>query len=303
MRDVTRRDWHRRVDGVIRSILATLDRRQELERLASKAAASPWHFHRTFRRLTGESLEACVRRLRLERASAKLRGPDARVIDVALDSGYGSPEAFAKAFKKAYGLSPSAAMRMERWKGRLPSAAGIHYDPAGGERWFFIRPDEEGSMETKIVEMPPRRLFGAIVRDDSWKLPEAWSRLKPIADRSGLGERSRAWLSAFLDGKPGIDAEGRKGNRYMAAFEAPPDSACPPDLEELELPGGLYAVVVHFGSTEEIGLTVDRWFKEWLPASSWQADFSRPSYEWYQNHGLPQELLLTFWCTPVAKRS
>jgi AraC family transcriptional regulator len=303
LRDVTRQDWHRRVDGVIRSILANLDCRQELERLASLAAASPWHFHRTFRVLTGESLEACLRRLRLERASSELRQTDARVIDVALDSGYESPEAFAKAFKKAYGLTPSAAMRLERWEGKLPSAAGIHYDPAGGERWFFIRPDGEGFMETKIVEMPPRRLFGIVAKDDPWKLPEAWSRLKPIAGESGLGVRARVWLSAFLDGQPGVDAAGRKGNRYLAAFEAPEGSDCPTGLEEFSLPGGLYAVVVHFGSTEEIGLTVDRWFKDWLPASSWKADFSRPSYEWYQNGGLPEELLLTFWCTPVVKRS
>jgi AraC family transcriptional regulator len=302
MRDTTRQDWHRRVDGVIRAMLANLDERQELERLASLAAASPWHFHRTFRELTGESLEACLRRLRLERASARLRERGARVIDVALDSGYESPEAFAKAFRRAYGLSPSAAMRLPHWEGKLPSDSGIHYEASGEERWFFIRPDKEGSMETKIVEMPPRRLFGIFAMDDPWKLPEAWSRLHPIAGESGLAARARVWLSAFLDGEPGIDPEGKKGNRYMAAFQAPDGAACPPGLSELEMPGGLYAVVVHFGSTEEIGITVDRWFKEWLPSSSWRADFSRPSYEWYQNFGLPNELLLTFWCTPVAKR-
>lgn len=302
MRDATMRDWHRRVDGVIRSVLANLDRPQELERLAAQAASSPWHFHRTFKALTGESLESCLRRLRMERASARLREEGARVIDAALEAGYESPEAFAKAFKRAYGLSPSAAMRLPLWEGKLPSQAGIHYERSGGERWYFIRSDEGESMETKIVELPPRRLFGIIVEGDPWKLPEAWSRLGPISRESGLDERSPVWLSGFLDDAPGAEAKGKNERRYLAAFQPPEGSACPAGLSEIELPGGLFAVIVHFGSTEEIGQTVERWTREWLPASSWQADPSRPCYEWYQNHCVPNELLLTFWCAPVMKR-
>ncbi|MDT3427056.1 hypothetical protein J2Z22_002590 [Paenibacillus forsythiae] len=41
--------------------------------------------------------------------------------------------------------------------------------------------------------------------------------------------------------------------------------------------------------------------KEWLPESGWQADPSRPNYEWYQNSCVPAELSLTFLCTPVVK--
>ncbi|WP_199925393.1 GyrI-like domain-containing protein [Paenibacillus bouchesdurhonensis] len=58
---------------------------------------------------------------------------------------------------------------------------------------------------------------------------------------------------------------------------------------------------MHFGSSEEIGPTWDRWIQEWLPDSGWTIDPTRPNYEWYQNHNVPPELLLTFLCTPVVK--
>jgi DNA gyrase inhibitor GyrI len=64
----------------------------------------------------------------------------------------------------------------------------------------------------------------------------------------------------------------------------------------------MYAITLHFGSHEEIGLTWDRWRKEWLPVSGWRHDPSRPSLEWYQNDAATApELLLTFLCDPVVR--
>lgn len=153
-------------------------------------------------------------------------------------------------------------------------------------------------MQTKIVSMEPRRLLGLTVEGDPWRLPAAWARLNPLLRTHRLEASARAWLSTF----PAMAAEGVP--RYGAAVEVPPlpeGPACPPDLEEWPLPGGLWAVTVHFGSSEEIGATVDRWEKEWLPQSSWEADPDRPRWEWYQNGHLPPELQITFWCAPVRK--
>lgn len=302
MRDETRIDWHARVDGVVRSMLDTLDRPAELARIAAGAAASPWHFQRTFLGLTGESPNACLRRLRLERAAYLLRQPGARVIDVALQSGYDTPEAFTKAFTRAWGLSPRLLRRLPFWHGSLPSPAGLHYSPERRERWYFITPEGKDSMQTKIVMMEPRRLVGLTVEGDPWNLPHAWARLNPLLGRYGLAAQARAWLSTFPPAGAPLS-----GGRFGAAIELPAldqgGPACPPDLEEWRLPAGLHAVVVHFGSSEEIGASVERWEKEWLPMSSWEADPERPRFEWYQNGQLPPELQITFWCAPVRRRA
>lgn len=301
MRDQTRTDWHSRVDRTVRDLLAHLDRPVELEALAAKAAASPWHFQRMFLALVGESPDDCVRRLRMERAPFLLRRPGSRVLDVAFESGYATPEAFTRAFVRAWGLTPRAVKRLPSWSGSLPSPAGIHYHPGNRERWYFVSPQGGSSVQTKIVTMGPRRLFGLTVLGDPWNLPSAWARLNPLLRSHGLEGSARAWLSTF---PPAELSEGE--GCFGAAVEVlplPEGPTCPSDLEEWWLPEGLWAVTVHFGSSEEIGATVDRWEKEWLPSSSWEADPDRPRWEWYQNGHLPPELQITFWCAPVRKRS
>ena len=78
-----------------------------IEKLAAEAAFSRFHFQRMFRALTGESVNELVRRVRLERAAYRLRRESVAVIEVALDAGYDSAEAFSRAFRRGCGMSPS----------------------------------------------------------------------------------------------------------------------------------------------------------------------------------------------------
>jgi AraC family transcriptional regulator len=84
----TEASYQERILRVRLHIEAHLDRPMLLEELAAVACFSPFHFHRIFRALVGESVMEHVRRLRLERAAQRLRsGTGARVIDIALDAG------------------------------------------------------------------------------------------------------------------------------------------------------------------------------------------------------------------------
>lgn len=91
--------------------------------------------------------------------------------------------------------------------------------------------------------------------------------------------------------------------RSDAAVYVPQDIALGEGLFRYETPGGLYAVKPHFGSCEEIGTTWDKWREEWLPASGWQLDKTRPSLEWYQGHFdfAPPELHVTLLCDAVCR--
>ena len=76
--------------------------------LAAVAGFSVPHFHRVFLAQVGESPTAYVRRMRLDRAGRKLRMGAIDIGEVALAAGYESHNAFSKAFKQHFGLSPSA---------------------------------------------------------------------------------------------------------------------------------------------------------------------------------------------------
>jgi AraC family transcriptional regulator len=107
MKAVTSNNYRARIDRVLAHLAAHLDADLSVAELARIAHFSPYHFHRMFRAMTGESVAAVVRRLRLETAGRALRERDGSVTDVALAAGYGSPEAFTRAFQQAFGAAPS----------------------------------------------------------------------------------------------------------------------------------------------------------------------------------------------------
>ena len=68
---------------------------------------SRWQAHRTFNRLAGDTPDRYQRRVCLECAAARLRTGDERIIDIALALGFGSHEAFSRAFTRHFGVAPS----------------------------------------------------------------------------------------------------------------------------------------------------------------------------------------------------
>ena len=104
------------------------------EALASRAYLSRFHFDRLVRADLGEPPGAFRRRLLLERAAHQLTDGSRPVVEIAFDAGYGSHEAFTRAFNRAYEVSPSAYRRGPHRSPDLTSASGIHFHPPGGLR-------------------------------------------------------------------------------------------------------------------------------------------------------------------------
>jgi AraC-like DNA-binding protein len=94
---------------------------------------SRFHVDRIVSAVGGEPPGALRRRILLERAAHRLLATDDEVLEVALDAGYGSHEAFTRAFRRAFGEAPSAWRREPRGF-RLPSRNGVHFRPPGGLR-------------------------------------------------------------------------------------------------------------------------------------------------------------------------
>ena len=100
-----------RVSDSIRAIERQPSRAFTLRQLAAEAELSPYHFLRTFERLTGVTPHQYVRRLRLREAAMRLVLEPARIIDIAYDSGFGDLSNFNRAFRAEFGVSPRAYRR------------------------------------------------------------------------------------------------------------------------------------------------------------------------------------------------
>jgi len=110
-------EYGRRMHRVLEHIDRNLDRSLDLAALAEVACFSQFHFHRVFSAWLGETMGDYLRRRRLEVAAMRLAAqPGVPVLQVALSVGFGSAEAFSRAFKARFGLSPTA------WRARQSNA-------------------------------------------------------------------------------------------------------------------------------------------------------------------------------------
>jgi AraC family transcriptional regulator len=74
--------------------------------LSRAAGLSPYHFLRTFERVTGVTPHQYVLRARLRQAAMRLAAEPARIVDIALDCGFGDVSNFNRAFRAEFGMSP-----------------------------------------------------------------------------------------------------------------------------------------------------------------------------------------------------
>jgi AraC-like DNA-binding protein len=113
---------------LIDALLRHMDRPARTGEMAEQVFLSRFHFQRVFRRTLGETPKALRRRLLLERAAFDLRATEKRITEIAFDANYGSLEGFSRAFRGAYGLSPSEYRRAAQQIRLLPGSSGVHYD-------------------------------------------------------------------------------------------------------------------------------------------------------------------------------
>lgn len=110
-------NYKERVNRVIDFIGRHLDEDLELEELCRIACFSKYHFHRLFTLHAGVSLKSYIKWLRLKRAAHQLTvQKEDTIINIALDAGFESHEAFSRAFKQVCGQSPSGFRSNANWR-------------------------------------------------------------------------------------------------------------------------------------------------------------------------------------------
>ena len=256
MKEITRQDYEERMLRVLIHIQRNLDQSPTLEELAEVAHFSPFHFHRIFRGMTGESLKAHVRRLRIEKAAGHLRKTDHPVIRIALDAGFESHAAFTRAFKTQMGQPPNDWRKAPR--GVLPDT------PARDHRELLSFGEGDEKMKVEIVKENDVRV--AFVRHTGPydQCGSAWEKLCEHLGAAGLLGGSPRFIGLSYDDPEVTPADKI---RYDACIEVDPGFQPEGQIGVQILPGGSFASTTHFGPYENLNNTYAALLGRWLPGS------------------------------------
>jgi AraC family transcriptional regulator len=307
-----RRSYTARINRVMDHIDAHLDETLDLQALAGVAQFSPFHFHRLFQSLTGETLADRVRRRRLEVAAGRLlTRPGATALRIALEVGFNSAEAFTRAFRAYFGVTPTAwrggafrswaerhcvALSKIRQGDRKAYQAVMDVFLQDTELWPTGHvPRAEGEkMDVEIKTLPDIRVayLRYVGPYGGSGIAAAWQRFAAWCAEEGLMQPRRRMYGVCLD-DPTITPPEKC--RYDTAVEVTPDFAPHGEIGTETVAGGRYACARFVGVAAEVR---DAWTKlvaEWLPKSRYQPD-DRPAIEIYEPDFVVDEKTGAFPC-------
>ena len=274
---------------VIQIILDHLDRPIHFRDVAGVVAVSPFHVHRIFSALAGESINEMHRRLRLERACYELKYTEEPVGDIAISAGYGSHETFVRAFKSAFDQTPTESRNDLKREYHVRIGNGVHFFT--GTRSVSLLPVDIGeiSMEVNILEnCEPRRLATVPHTGAYHLISSAFERLGGFAAQHQLW--GGAMIAVYFD-SPELTPEHEL--RSAAGVQIADDRAIPEGMDELTIGGGKWARYRHVGPYSGLG---DAWnkFSKWLLQNGQEFGIE-PAYEVYINdcRQVPPEKVLT----------
>ena len=298
MKDTTFQVYRQRLAGVLLHIQRNLDEELALEQLARIACFSPYHFHRIFRGMVGESVKDYIRRLRLERAALRLKHSERSVTDIAFEAGFETLESFSRAFKAMGGLSPSQ-FRRQSGVFRSPAVSGVHYQDGA---WLdSFQPDLRGEpMDVKIVTLQATQV--AFVRHVGpySQVGSAWEKVCMHLGRQGLLGSGTRFIGLCYD-DPEVTAPDKI--RYDACVTVDDGFAGEGEVAVGTIGGGEYAVTTHVGPYDRLKDTYAALFGQWLPHSGRELR-SEPSLEFYLTDpdSTPPEEMLTDIYAPLKPR-
>jgi AraC family transcriptional regulator len=278
MREDTARFYERQMLRALELIEDCLDRDLTLSEIAAAACLSPFHFHRVFTGMVGESVSAFVRRLRLERAADRLVRGCEPVMVIALRAGYDSNQSFTRAFTALFGEPPSVFRRLRPAVPATRAPSGYHYGPGEGLRSFTPVWREEERMDARTVELGPMKVLCVRHVGPYHLIGEAFERLDRAVGAMGLELCRASWLATYHD-DPDSTPPAEMRSDACVVVDAIPDEL-PEPLGGFEIPGGLYATTRHAGSYSGLHGSWQTLVGSWVPANGLKPRCS-PCFEIY----------------------
>jgi len=271
--DLAKPDYVARVNRAIDHITRHLADPLPLEEVARVAAFSPYHFHRIFKSLVGETLHGFVKRVRLERALHLMAHDGASLTDIALRCGFSSSSDFSRSFRAELGVPPSvfdlAAYQRTR-RAALTMQASL---PPGENPDGFV---------VNIRALPARRVAYLRVLDPyQGGVVPAVERLVAWAKERGLA--GGRWLGYQWEDPELVPLELC---RYDVGVVVPDDARLDGDVSVTTFPAMTVAEIQMAGDLALELRALDYLYKTWLPRSDHVPDH-QPGFEVWR--GLPFE--------------
>ncbi|RKS08815.1 AraC family transcriptional regulator [Nocardiopsis sp. Huas11] len=231
--------------------------------VARAALTSEYHFRRMFSALAGMPLSEYVRRRRLTLAGTEVVDGDDGLLDIAVRYGYGSTEAFARAFRAMHGVGPGEARR---------TGAVLTSQP---RMTFRLTIEGSGAVRYRIVEKEAFRLVGVrarvpLVHEGENAAITAFVRGIDPATAQEIGRLSDQEPRGVVSVTDDIDAQRREGTELDYYQAAATSADVPEGMEGLEVAAGTWAVFPSEEGPETFPESLQRlWadaFAQWFPA-------------------------------------
>lgn len=237
-----------------------------LDQIADVVGVSRFHLARAFGTATGYSVMRYLRARRLTMAATNLAtGAYDSILDAALDTGYGSHEAFTRAFRETFGVTPEA-VRSQRHVRNITLV----------EAMSMNKQADNLELESRIETRPAFLVAGLRARygeEASAQIPSQWQQFMPYLGAIGQQLGNETYGVGYNG-----DDEGHID--YLSGVAVADFSDLPAELATLRIPAQRYVVFDHTDHVSTINRTWSYIWSHWLPASGYQlAD--APFFEQY----------------------
>ena len=245
--------------------------------VAREAAISKFHFHRIFLTVAGNSVAGYIRRRRLTEAAYELMQTNKKIIDMALDYQFGTPESFSRAFKNMYGITP------RQYRGSKDHFAALH-QPAI-QRDILSNLKERTIMEPKIITKDAFMVIGMRYYGDNQKgeIKQLWDEFLPREE--SIKNRIHPAIGYGVC-YPVEDPDSATAFEYLAAVEVSNLDEIPERMMGRTIPAQKYAVFSHRGSVDTITETYQAIYTLWQPKSGCEL-IKAPDFEYYDERFNP----------------
>ena len=257
MKPSTQQSNYERIERVVGFLNEQVENNPSLEALADIADISPFHFHRVYRAITGETPSATVRRLRLVKACHLLKGSSKTITEIAFEVGYDSSQSFAKAFRSATGHSASSIRNNKQGLDSLLDQLSNSTQAETGD---------DKNISVRVVSVEPFEVVASRHIGEHKGLFAAYGELFTWAQENGLVEQFRGIYGIPIDDP----RDTPEDSRFDCCFDFGPNAETGDRYLKENLGGGLFAVARHLGPYDGLEEKYDYLFGPWLNQSGYR---------------------------------
>ena len=237
----------------------------DIARVATDLGTTEYHLRRMFSSLAGMPLSEYIRRRRMAVAAADVLGDD-QMLDIAVRYGYGSTEAFGRAFRSVHGVAPGDVRR---------DGGPLRTQP---QLRFRLTVEGNTPMDTRITDRPAFRLVGhtarvPLIHRGANPHIQAHIASLPPAEHARLKELSNTDPAGLLQVSDGVDPDYTEGSEltYLHGVAVTEATPVPADLDAIDVPAGTWAVFrVEGDYPAALQSTWAATATDWFPSNPWR---------------------------------